>query len=61
MKTAFRKQRGKYLQEVGLGLVEEGETSVQEVLRVLKAGGESGAAPAVKAAPKKPKGPVPAA
>jgi general secretion pathway protein E len=37
LKTAFRKQRGKYLQEVGLGLVEKGDTSVQEVLRVLKA------------------------
>ena len=36
LKTAFRKQRGRYLQEVGLGLVEKGETSVQEVLRVLK-------------------------
>ena len=36
MKTAFRKQRGKYLQESGLALVERGETSVQEVLRVLK-------------------------
>ncbi len=36
MKTAFRKQRGKYLQEAGLLLVEKGETSVQEVLRVLK-------------------------
>jgi type IV pilus assembly protein PilB len=37
LKTAFRKQRGRYLQEMGLHLVEEGETSVQEVLRVLKA------------------------
>ena len=36
MKTAFRKQRGKYLQESGLALVERGDTSVQEVLRVLK-------------------------
>ena len=35
--TAFRKQRGKYLQEEALGLVEKGQTSVQEVLRVLKA------------------------
>lgn len=33
----FRKQRGKYLQEEALGLVERGETSVQEVLRVFKA------------------------
>ena len=30
---AFRKQRGKYLQEEALALVEKGETSVQEVLR----------------------------
>ncbi len=50
MKTAFRKQRGKYLQESGLSLVEHGETSVQEVLRVLKpadppsSGGGSGGA-----------------
>ncbi len=35
--TAFRKQRGKYLQEEALALVEKGQTSVQEVLRVLKA------------------------
>jgi type II secretory ATPase GspE/PulE/Tfp pilus assembly ATPase PilB-like protein len=35
--SAFRKQRGKYLQEEALALVEKGETSVQEVLRVLKA------------------------
>ncbi len=33
----FRKQRGKYLQEEALSLVERGDTSVQEVLRVLKA------------------------
>ncbi len=63
MKTAFRKQRGKYMQEVGLGLVEAGETSVQEVLRVLKAGSESsgggGAAPVARSTPRKPKGPVP--
>jgi type II secretory ATPase GspE/PulE/Tfp pilus assembly ATPase PilB-like protein len=56
MKTAFRKQKGKYMQEVGLGLVEAGDTSVQEVLRVLKAGSEGGGA--APAAPKKPKGPV---
>lgn len=37
MKMAFRKQRAKYLQEQALLLVEKGETSVQEVLRVLKA------------------------
>jgi type II secretory ATPase GspE/PulE/Tfp pilus assembly ATPase PilB-like protein len=33
----FRKQRGKYLQEEALSLVEKGDTAVQEVLRVLKA------------------------
>lgn len=38
LKGPFRKQRGRYLQEVGLALVEKGETSVQEVLRVLKVG-----------------------
>jgi type II secretory ATPase GspE/PulE/Tfp pilus assembly ATPase PilB-like protein len=38
LKTAFRKQHGRYLQEVGLQLVESGDTSVQEVLRVLRAG-----------------------
>jgi type II secretory ATPase GspE/PulE/Tfp pilus assembly ATPase PilB-like protein len=42
LKAAFRKQRGKYLQEEALGLVETGETSVQEVLRVLKIGAGSG-------------------
>lgn len=36
LKAAFRKQRGQYLQESALKLVEAGETSIQEVLRVLK-------------------------
>ncbi|MEA2708113.1 MAG: hypothetical protein QOF78_714, partial [Phycisphaerales bacterium] len=36
LKAAFRKQRGKYLQESALQQVESGETSVQEVLRVMK-------------------------
>jgi general secretion pathway protein E len=36
LKTAFRKQGGRYLQEAGLALVERGDTSVQEVLRVLR-------------------------
>ena len=40
LKQVFRKQRGKFLQEEALALVEKGDTSVQEVLRVLK-GGES--------------------
>jgi hypothetical protein len=34
-RATFRKQRGKYLQEEALGLVEKGETSVPEVKRVL--------------------------
>lgn len=38
LKAVFRKQRGRYLQESGLALVEEGTTSVQEVLRVMKVG-----------------------
>ena len=38
----FRKQRGRYLQEEALALVEKGDTSVQEVLRVLKGGGGEG-------------------
>jgi type II secretory ATPase GspE/PulE/Tfp pilus assembly ATPase PilB-like protein len=33
---AFRKKRGRYLQEEALELVEKGDTSVQEVKRVLK-------------------------
>ncbi len=36
IKTVFRKQRGQYLQEVALAQVVAGETSVQEVLRVLR-------------------------
>jgi len=65
MKTAFRKQRGKYLQEVGLGMVEAGDTSVQEVLRVLKprdesggGGGGGGAAQVTPSAPRRPKAPA---
>jgi general secretion pathway protein E len=41
LKAVFRKQRGKYLQERALDLVEKGETSVQEVLRVLKSSDDS--------------------
>jgi general secretion pathway protein E len=56
-KTAFRKQGGRYMQEVGLAMVEAGDTSVQEVLRVLKIGSEpSGVVPA-----KRPKPPTPPA
>ncbi len=56
LKSTFRKQRGKYLQEQALAKVEAGETSVQEVLRVMKAespaaapASRSAAAPAAKA------------
>jgi len=41
LKAVFRKQRGKYLQERALDLVEQGETSVQEVLRILKSSDDS--------------------
>ncbi|CAN5432928.1 hypothetical protein BH10PLA1_BH10PLA1_05200 [soil metagenome] len=52
LKMVFRKQRGRYLQEQALLLVEKGDTSVQEVLRVLKADNESAAKPpATGAAP----------
>jgi type II secretory ATPase GspE/PulE/Tfp pilus assembly ATPase PilB-like protein len=61
LKAVFRKQRGKYLQEEALGLVEAGETSVQEVLRVLKVGsgggGGDGGRDAAPAAP--PTAPAP--
>jgi type II secretory ATPase GspE/PulE/Tfp pilus assembly ATPase PilB-like protein len=57
----FRKQRGKYLQEEALALVEQGDTSVQEVLRVLKGGGateqggpDSGGSGAAPASPRRP-------
>jgi general secretion pathway protein E len=38
LRAVFRKQRGRFLQEEALGLVEKGDTSVQEVLRVMKGG-----------------------
>lgn len=38
LKNLFRKQKARYLQEQALLLVEQGETSVQEVLRVLRIG-----------------------
>ena len=58
LKMAFRKQRAKYLQEQALMLVEKGDTSVQEVLRVLKPEGDApparpAAAPARGAGPTK--------
>jgi len=36
LKTAFRRQKGRYIQEKALVMVEDGRTSVQEVLRVMK-------------------------
>ncbi|HEV8378914.1 MAG TPA: ATPase, T2SS/T4P/T4SS family [Tepidisphaeraceae bacterium] len=47
LKTIFRKARGRYLQEMALAQVEAGETSVQEVLRVLKGPEQPARAPAV--------------
>jgi general secretion pathway protein E len=47
IKQAFRNQKGRYLQEIALELVEKGETSVNEVQRCLKppeAGSGSGGA-----------------
>jgi general secretion pathway protein E len=49
LRAVFRKQRGKFLQEEALALVEKGETSVQEVLRVMK-GGEAAPQPTEPAA-----------
>jgi general secretion pathway protein E len=53
LKALFRKQRSKYLQEQALYLVEQGETSIQEVLRVLKS--DTPAAPSAS----RPKPPAP--
>ncbi len=53
LKALFRKQRGKYLQEAALAQVEAGETSVQEVLRVMKAGDEPPGG-AARAKPRQP-------
>ena len=49
LRAVFRKGRGRFLQEEALGLVEKGDTSVQEVLRVMK-GGDSPPAPQQEAA-----------
>ncbi|HYO07526.1 MAG TPA: ATPase, T2SS/T4P/T4SS family [Tepidisphaeraceae bacterium] len=53
LKAAFRKQRGKYLQEAALAQVESGETSVQEVLRVMKSGDDPSGG-AVRSKPRQP-------
>jgi type II secretory ATPase GspE/PulE/Tfp pilus assembly ATPase PilB-like protein len=49
LKAVFRKQKGRYIQELALSLVEQGETSVQEVLRAMKA--DAAAAPAGSTTP----------
>ncbi|HSI35891.1 MAG TPA: ATPase, T2SS/T4P/T4SS family [Tepidisphaeraceae bacterium] len=46
LKAIFRKQRGRFLQEMALMQVSEGETSVQEMLRVLREDSAAGAGPA---------------
>jgi type II secretory ATPase GspE/PulE/Tfp pilus assembly ATPase PilB-like protein len=51
LRASFRKTRGRFLQEEGLAMVEKGDTSVQEVLRVLKGGDPSAAPPAQPAEP----------
>jgi type IV pilus assembly protein PilB len=45
LRAVFRKGKGKFLQEEALALVEKGETSVQEVLRVMKTGDTSAPQP----------------
>jgi len=42
LKALFRKQKQRYLQESALARVELGDTSVEEVLRVMRGGGRSG-------------------
>ena len=54
LKAAFRKQRGKYLQESALAQVEAGETSVQEVLRVMKDDGSGGSTSGARPKPRQP-------
>ncbi|HWE03432.1 MAG TPA: ATPase, T2SS/T4P/T4SS family [Tepidisphaeraceae bacterium] len=58
LSQAFRKQKGRYLQEEALERVEHGQTSVQEVLRVLKPAPEGEAKPAARAAPAAAAAPV---
>ena len=57
IKQAQRGKRGRLLQEVALAQVQAGETSVEEVLRVLKPDSESGGSPP---RPKSGPGPAPA-
>jgi len=50
----FRKKRGRFLQEEALALVEKGETSVQEVKRVLRPGSAEAEPPAAGGTPPRP-------
>ncbi len=52
LKALFRKQRQRYLQESALARVELGDTSVEEVLRVLRGQASSSSASSRPAAPK---------
>jgi len=45
LKMAFRKQKGRYMQEAALALVQEGITSLSEVQRAMKAEGHGGSPP----------------
>ncbi|HZZ44123.1 MAG TPA: ATPase, T2SS/T4P/T4SS family [Tepidisphaeraceae bacterium] len=58
LKAVFRKQRSKYLQEQALVLVERGDTSIQEVLRVLKAPESSSSSSRPSSKPKPPAKPT---
>jgi type II secretory ATPase GspE/PulE/Tfp pilus assembly ATPase PilB-like protein len=49
LKAIFRKQRSRFLQEMALAQITEGETSVQEMVRVLRT--DDGGAPASGGAP----------
>jgi type II secretory ATPase GspE/PulE/Tfp pilus assembly ATPase PilB-like protein len=64
LKSAFRKQKGRYLQEEALEKVEAGETSVNEVLRALRSGSaappSSGSGGARAASPAPAPAPLPA-
>jgi type II secretory ATPase GspE/PulE/Tfp pilus assembly ATPase PilB-like protein len=64
LKAVFRKQRNRFLQEQALLQVSEGETSIEEMLRVLRADQGPSAPPAAsaggggRAAPANPKTPA---
>lgn len=74
VEPVFRRQRGRFLQDEALALVEAGETSVQEIKRVMKPGGAAdevqvpddgqggggggGAAAPAKAKPSAPRAPA---